>query len=417
MLSTTFIGCLKTLVPCCLYQHKSRLSYPPNFITTMLFVGLMRFATVVLGLVSLKNVAVSFAETVKSSAPIFTVVLSRLILGEHTGLLVNLSLVPVMGGLALCTATEMSFNVLGFSAALSTNIMDCLQNVFSKKLLSGDKYKFSAVELQFYTSAAAVAMLLPAWVFMEREEPQLHPGRHAAAADGRRPLPPAERHGVRPHGEGFSCDFQRRQHREARLVHLAQYYSFRQQSHQPVGHRHHPRDSWRPALQQGQAAPARGHAEPGHSRQPAAGGQHRAAGPQGPLAAPLNSEASAGAGALGSHALLLSLLMWGLCSMDTPAPHGSQPGCGDQVCAAFPAPLWGFQSKPAGTRMGTPDGSFQGWRPEPAVAITKLCENCLPPLHTGVTGRWGPPGLCMSLAGTRVPLQLGQAPVPLGNDH
>lgn len=43
---------------------------------------------------------------------------------SFSGLLVNLSLVPVMGGLALCTATEMSFNVLGFSAALSTNIMD-----------------------------------------------------------------------------------------------------------------------------------------------------------------------------------------------------------------------------------------------------------------------------------------------------
>ena len=40
------------------------------------------------------------------------------------GLLVNLSLIPVMGGLALCTATERSFNFLGFSAALSTNIMD-----------------------------------------------------------------------------------------------------------------------------------------------------------------------------------------------------------------------------------------------------------------------------------------------------
>lgn len=38
-----------------------------------------------LGLVSLKNVAVSFAETVKSSAPIFTVIMSRLILGEYTG--------------------------------------------------------------------------------------------------------------------------------------------------------------------------------------------------------------------------------------------------------------------------------------------------------------------------------------------
>ncbi|KAL7398219.1 hypothetical protein ABVT39_006293 [Epinephelus coioides] len=142
MLSTTVIGFLKMFVPCCLYQHKSRTEYPPNFIMIMLFVGLMRFTTVVLGLVSLKNVAVSFAETVKSSAPIFTVIMSRLILGEYTGLWVNMSLFPVMAGLALCTATEISFNMLGFSAALSTNIMDCLQNVFSKKLLSGDTYKF-----------------------------------------------------------------------------------------------------------------------------------------------------------------------------------------------------------------------------------------------------------------------------------
>ncbi|XP_050973737.1 solute carrier family 35 member E2A [Labeo rohita] len=166
MLSTTVIGCVKMFVPCPLYHHKSRPEYPPHFLMIMLFVGLMRFTTVVLGLVSLKNVAVSFAETVKSSAPIFTVIMSRLILGEYTGFWVNLSLVPVMAGLALCTATEISFNMLGFSAALSTNIMDCLQNVFSKKLLSGDKYKFSPPELQFYTSAAAIIMLIPAWIFL-----------------------------------------------------------------------------------------------------------------------------------------------------------------------------------------------------------------------------------------------------------
>ncbi|XP_061700815.1 solute carrier family 35 member E2A-like isoform X2 [Syngnathoides biaculeatus] len=171
MLSTTIIGFLKMFVPCCLYQHKSRNEYPPNFIMIMLFVGLMRFTTVVLGLVSLKNVAVSFAETVKSSAPIFTVIMSRLILGEYTGLWVNLSLFPVMAGLALCTATELSFNLLGFSAALSTNVMDCLQNVFSKKLLSGDTYKFSPPELQFYTSAAATIMLIPTWIFLLKSPP------------------------------------------------------------------------------------------------------------------------------------------------------------------------------------------------------------------------------------------------------
>jgi len=47
-----------------------------------------------------------------------------LLVPPSLGLWVNLSLFPVMAGLALCTATEISFNVLGFSAALSTNVMD-----------------------------------------------------------------------------------------------------------------------------------------------------------------------------------------------------------------------------------------------------------------------------------------------------
>ncbi|XP_046516795.1 solute carrier family 35 member E2B isoform X2 [Equus asinus] len=327
MLSTTFIGCIKIFVPCCLYQHKTRLSYPPNFIMIMLFVGLMRFATVVLGLVSLKNVAVSFAETVKSSAPIFTVIMSRMILGEYTGLLVNLSLIPVMAGLALCTATEISFNILGFSAALSTNIMDCLQNVFSKKLLSGDKYRFSmdvgchtgplssrekvnpsalgalegsccgvcrrpppprvergpgaafspcrAAELQFYTSAAAVAMLVPAWIFFMDLPVIGRSGKSfsynqdvvlllltdgvlfhlqsvtAYALMGK--ISPVTFSHVWPVGSDVgwrsSGNLECRQHREACLVHLAQYYSFWQQSHQPVGHWHRPGDGRRPALQ------------------------------------------------------------------------------------------------------------------------------------------------------------------------
>uniref|UniRef100_A0A8C1JK61 Solute carrier family 35 member E2B n=1 Tax=Cyprinus carpio TaxID=7962 RepID=A0A8C1JK61_CYPCA len=161
MLSTTVIGCVKMFVPCPLYHHKSRTEYPPNFLMTMLFVGLMRFTTVVLGLVSLKNVAVSFAETVKSSAPIFTVIMSRLILGEYTGL----SLCPALASIHHKKCLTLSEYHL-FVAALSTNIMDCLQNVFSKKLLSGDKYRFSPPELQFYTSAAAVIMLIPAWIFL-----------------------------------------------------------------------------------------------------------------------------------------------------------------------------------------------------------------------------------------------------------
>ncbi len=43
-------------------------------------------------------------------------------LGEITGIYVKLSLIPVMGGLALCSANELSFNLAGFSASLATNI-------------------------------------------------------------------------------------------------------------------------------------------------------------------------------------------------------------------------------------------------------------------------------------------------------
>ncbi|KAH8039815.1 hypothetical protein HPB51_009071 [Rhipicephalus microplus] len=127
----------------------------------VVLVGSLRFSTVFLGLVALWYVPVSFAETVKSSAPVFTVVISRLVLGEMTTWLVNMSLFPVMGGLALCSANELSFNLPGFIASLSTNLSECFQNVFSKRLLTDEKVKLLPVELQCYTSLSSVFILVP----------------------------------------------------------------------------------------------------------------------------------------------------------------------------------------------------------------------------------------------------------------
>lgn len=55
---------------------------PASFYRHMGVVGGLRFATVLLGLIALNYVAVSFTETVKSSAPAFTVVISRILLGK-----------------------------------------------------------------------------------------------------------------------------------------------------------------------------------------------------------------------------------------------------------------------------------------------------------------------------------------------
>ena len=126
----------------------------------------MRFSTVMLGLVSLDYVPVSFTETIKSSAPFFTVLFAWLILGEHTTTAVKLSLLPIAGGLALASATELRFNTIGFTAALLNNCVDCVQNVFSKKLLNG---RYSYIELQYYTSAAALVVQVPMWLFAYRE--------------------------------------------------------------------------------------------------------------------------------------------------------------------------------------------------------------------------------------------------------
>jgi len=134
-------------------------------------VGAMRFATVVLGLVSLKNIAASFTETIKASAPFFTVIVAYLMLGERTTLRVLVSLVPVASGLVMVSCSELSFNAVGFSAAVATNVIECMQNVFSKRLLTRE---YTASQLQFYTSLTALVLQVPLLAFGPAEAASPH---------------------------------------------------------------------------------------------------------------------------------------------------------------------------------------------------------------------------------------------------
>lgn len=142
-------------------------------------VGAMRFSTVVLGLVSLKHIAASFTETIKASAPFFTVVIAYLMLGERTSLQVVASLVPVAGGLVMVSFTELSFEWIGFSAAVATNVIECVQNVFSKRLLARD---YTPQQLQFYTSLTALVLQAPMFLWNAADSPAVTP-RSAAVWD------------------------------------------------------------------------------------------------------------------------------------------------------------------------------------------------------------------------------------------
>jgi len=130
----------------------------------VILIGCLRFSTAFLGLYALKYVEVSFTETVKSTAPAFTLILSSLLLGEKTTLMMKLSTLPVMVGLAVCSANEASFNFDGFIFALATNLSECLQNVLSKKMLSLHKVKFNPGEIQYATGLASVFAQVPTFV-------------------------------------------------------------------------------------------------------------------------------------------------------------------------------------------------------------------------------------------------------------
>jgi len=169
-MTTFFGGCFMYLPSgrCSTVKHASKSDYfnKYQFFKKMSILGWLRFGSIICSVIGLKYVAVSFSETIKSSAPLFTAIMAYFLLGEHSGIYVNLSLLPIMFGLALTTSNELSFNMTGFVAAISNNILDCIQNVFSKKLLSSEDHRFSPLELQFYTSVAATIIQLPFWFLL-----------------------------------------------------------------------------------------------------------------------------------------------------------------------------------------------------------------------------------------------------------
>jgi solute carrier family 35, member E1 len=85
---------------------------------------------------SLGKVSVAFTHTVKSTEPFFSVALTPSILGEVPTWGIVMSLFPIVAGVALASLTEVSFNWIGFLAAVGSNLALQGRNVLSKKLMS-----------------------------------------------------------------------------------------------------------------------------------------------------------------------------------------------------------------------------------------------------------------------------------------
>uniref|UniRef100_A0A7N0U1J0 Sugar phosphate transporter domain-containing protein n=1 Tax=Kalanchoe fedtschenkoi TaxID=63787 RepID=A0A7N0U1J0_KALFE len=116
---------------------------------------------------SLGKVAVSFTHTIKAMEPFFSVVLSAMFLGELPTLWVVSSLVPIVGGVALASVTEASFNWAGFWSAMASNLTNQSRNVLSKKFMVKKEESLDNITLFSIITIMSFFLLLPYTIFAE----------------------------------------------------------------------------------------------------------------------------------------------------------------------------------------------------------------------------------------------------------
>ncbi|CAE8622763.1 unnamed protein product [Polarella glacialis] len=100
--------------------------------------ALAHLATHVGAVVAFAAGAVSFGHIVKASEPVVSSILNLTFLGEVCPWQVYASLLPIIGGVGLVSASELSFNWLCFGAAMGSNIGSAARAVYSKKVMKGD---------------------------------------------------------------------------------------------------------------------------------------------------------------------------------------------------------------------------------------------------------------------------------------
>ncbi|KAJ1418279.1 Triose phosphate/phosphoenolpyruvate translocator [Sesbania bispinosa] len=116
---------------------------------------------------SLGKVAVSFTHTIKAMEPFFSVILSAMFLGEMPTPWVVGSLLPIVGGVALASATEASFNWAGFWSAMASNVTNQSRNVLSKKVMVKKEDSMDNITLFSIITVMSFFLLAPVAVFME----------------------------------------------------------------------------------------------------------------------------------------------------------------------------------------------------------------------------------------------------------
>lgn len=117
---------------------------------------------------SLAKVPLAYTHTVKATLPLFSVVFSWLLLGQTFSLRTLATLIPIVVGVIVASATELEFNVAGLLAALGSVMVAAGQTVFVKKVLK--QRELDTLSLLLFTSEVAIIGILPVWWWADGSE-------------------------------------------------------------------------------------------------------------------------------------------------------------------------------------------------------------------------------------------------------
>merc|ERR1719352_1411842 len=106
-------------------------------VKTLIPVSLGHLGTHIGAVVSLGAGAVSFTHIVKASEPVVSAALSAVLLGAIYSPITYLTLLPIVGGVALASLKELSFTWVGFIAAMGSNLSSALRGILAKKTMGG----------------------------------------------------------------------------------------------------------------------------------------------------------------------------------------------------------------------------------------------------------------------------------------
>ncbi len=103
----------------------------------------------------------------QATEPLFVTAAAYFVLHTRPSAALTLSLVPIVVGVSVASATDVSFSWVGCLAALASNLASTARNVYSKQVMSGVRGNIDSVSLLTVVNAMAFVMLVPALLLID----------------------------------------------------------------------------------------------------------------------------------------------------------------------------------------------------------------------------------------------------------